>query len=194
MTRSRALVSSARRRGWTSARYSGSWLAMIQLVALSSASPAKPGCAAASTTGPAGCGDAVEVGRGTGGADGAEAVDVGVAEASGDGLAGRVGDLFDDADEQVRLLQRRRDEDGAAVEGAAELADGLVHDGVVQRVTRSEEVGAGEVVRLDVAEVEGDSVVLGGDRARAGSADVLRARWRSRSDPARASRCVRRAG
>ena len=97
---------------------------------------------AASVAGTVGCGDAVEVGRRAGGRDGAEAVDVGVAEASGDGLAGRVGDLLDDADEQVRLLEGRRDEDGAAVEGAAEVADRLVHDGVVERVARSEQVGA----------------------------------------------------
>ena len=53
------------------------------------------------------------------------------------------------------------------VEGAAEAADRLVHDRVVQRVARGEQVGAGQSVGLDVGQVEGDPVVLGGDRARA---------------------------
>ena len=90
-------------------------------------------------------------------------VDVGVAEAARDGVAGRVGNFLDDSNEELRLLERGRDEDRSLVEGTAEVADGLRHDGVVQWVTRSKQIGAAQVARLDVAQVEGDPVVLGGD-------------------------------
>ena len=52
------------------------------------------------------------------------------------------------------------------------LADGLVHDRVVKRVPRSEQVGARLAVGLDVREVEGNAVVLGGDRAVLAGADL----------------------
>ena len=59
------------------------------------------------------------------------------------------------------------DQHGAAVQGAAEHSDGFGHDGVVQRVSRGEQVGAGLAFGLDVLEVEGDPIVLGGDGLRA---------------------------
>lgn len=43
----------------------------------------------------------------------------------------------------------------------------------MQRATEGEQVGSGVVVRLDVAEVEGNAVVLGGNRSVACRADVL---------------------
>ena len=89
---------------------------MIQLVALSSASASHGSASGGWSQRCLGRRDAVQVRRWPGRGDGADAVDVGVAEAAGDRGAGRVGDLLDDADEQVGLLQRRRDEHGAAVE------------------------------------------------------------------------------
>ena len=73
----------------------------------------------------------------------------------------------------MRLLQGRGDQDRPAVEGAAELAHGLVHDRVVERVAGSEQVGSSEAFAVDLAELEGDAVVLGGDRSLAGRADLL---------------------
>jgi len=67
-------------------------------------------------------------------------VDERVAEAFGDGRVGRVGDFLDDTDEQARRLDRRGDENGAALKRPVKLGDCLVGDGVVQRVARGQQL------------------------------------------------------
>ena len=106
--------------------------------------------------------------------DGAVLVDVRVAEAARDGGLGRVGDLLDDADEQARLLHRRRDEDGAAFERLVPTRDGLVGDGVVQRVAGGEQLGAGAGVVEHMLDVECDALVAAGDRASPDRAQLRR--------------------
>ena len=70
------------------------------------------------------------------------------------------------------LLQGRGHENGTAVKHAAELTDGLIHDRIVKRVSRREQVGVRLAVRLDVREVKGDAVVLGCNRAVLAGADM----------------------
>ena len=114
---------------------------MIQLTACCSASASHGSALAASVAGRCGARPRSR-GRAPGRRrDAADLVDVGVAEAARDRRAGRVDDLLDDTDEELRLLERAGDEDGAAFEDTRQAGHRVLHDRVVQRVAGSEQVG-----------------------------------------------------
>lgn len=84
--------------------------------------------------------NAVEVGRGPRRGDLTLGGGHGIPKSPGDNLAGTVDDLVADPDEQVRLVDRRGDEDSAALQRRAPTDLGLAHDGIVERMARGEQV------------------------------------------------------